>query len=161
MDQDYLAAYDFDRDEATPQPTPTRKRWLLLLWLVGISGCGGGVEQVCQVARIIDGDTITCQGLAGRVRLAALDAAEMGQIGVSRDGFGSIDMGLEAALCVAERIGGRVIGLEVQGEDKYGRLLALTTVDDSLLTCPFIRPWSESGRPTTVRPIGSHAKVAK
>ncbi len=69
----------------------------------------------CAVERIIDGDTLVCQG-GERIRLLLIDAPESGQR----------PLGAAATRELEALAGGRVLGVEydVQRTDRYGRTLA-------------------------------------
>lgn len=70
----------------------------------------------CKVARIVDGDTIECTP-AGRIRLIGIDAPELSQA----------PFGAEAAATLATLIppdSHVLLEQDIEGRDKYGRLLA-------------------------------------
>ncbi len=92
---------------------------LLLVMLpagAAAQGAGGTVAGGCVVARIVDGDTLVCEG-GVRVRLLLIDAPETEQ--------GSY--GLRAKLALEELlpVGDTArLELDVQPRDRYGRVLA-------------------------------------
>lgn len=85
----------------------------------------------CNVARILDGDTIECTP-AGRIRLIGMDAPELSQA----------PFGVEAAETLATFLPpGSDVLLEqdVEARDKYGRLLAYVWHDGTLVNWRMIR----------------------
>lgn len=69
----------------------------------------------CVVSRIVDGDTVHCEGM-GSVRLLGMDTPERGQ-----DPFGAMaTRALERMAPVGTRL---LLERDVQERDRYGRLL--------------------------------------
>ena len=86
----------------------------------GITG-GGPPAPVratrpCVVARIVDGDTIECQGV-GRVRLIGMDTPEASQVPYG-------DMATEALAFILGDASEIVLEGDVEARDRYGRTVA-------------------------------------
>ena len=88
--------------------TPTRSR--------ACRAPAGPPPSMCVVARIVDGDTLVCEG-GERIRLLLVDAPESDQS----------DFGLRSKLALEEllAVGAEArVELDVQERDRYGRVLA-------------------------------------
>jgi micrococcal nuclease len=84
-----------------------------------------GPTRHCIVARVVDGDSLECNG-GIRVRLLLIDAPELRQ--------GEIGRRARAALARMAPVGSTVrLELDVQRRDRYGRLLAYVFTADSIL----------------------------
>ncbi len=70
--------------------------------------------------KIIDGDSLLVAGR--RIRLLGLDAPELAQ--TCRGGGGELTCGTMARQALREIVGGRVVRCQIEGEDRYERLLA-------------------------------------
>lgn len=94
------------RSPAAPRAIPPRARaWIADARMVG----------VCVVERIVDGDTLDCEG-GVRVRLLLIDAPER------RQGYAlRASLALEEILPVGDSA---AVELDVEPRDRYGRLLA-------------------------------------
>lgn len=77
------------------------------------------MQEVAGRARVIDGDTIALLGQ--RIRLAGIDAPELGQQ-CGRDGS-NYDCGQEARLRLAGLIGDGEVACRGNERDRYGRML--------------------------------------
>jgi endonuclease YncB( thermonuclease family) len=87
-------------------------------------------------ARVIDGDTLE---IAGRhVRLEGIDAPEMGQT-CGRRLIGSWKCGSATADRLAELVAKRVVNCESRGNDKYGRMLGICSVDGNEINAQMVR----------------------
>lgn len=84
------------------------------------SGAGNVAPPLTGLASVIDGDTIEIRG--ERIRLAGIDAPEMGQFCESPQG--QIRAGQRAALGLADQIDGRTVTCEGTERDRWGRLIA-------------------------------------
>jgi len=74
-----------------------------------------GIEIVCKVVGIVDGDTIevlTAEKKTIRVRLNGIDAPETGQ-----------PFGKTAKEFLSEKIGGHIVRVVSHGKDRYGRTI--------------------------------------
>jgi micrococcal nuclease len=87
-------------------------------------------EGPYQVVRVVDGDTIIIwrKGKQERVRLLRVNTPES----VHPDKKQNTPMGIEASDFAKERLSGKEVMLEFEGEmrDRYGRLLAYVCVGD-------------------------------
>lgn len=104
---------------------------LLAAGVVSAAGLGGttrppslpgGQASITGLANVIDGDTITVNGL--RIRLEGIDAPEAGQT-CRRSSVGWWACGTEATGALAGLIERKVVRCEQRGHDKYGRTLAV------------------------------------
>lgn len=99
--------------------------------LVVFAVCGiwiavsGSASELAGRASVIDGDTIEIHGY--RARLAGIDAPESRQLCSFSDGR-SWPCGQRAAFALADRIGSRTVSCRIEGQDRYGRALALCAV---------------------------------
>ncbi len=91
----------------------------------------GKKEQLYEVARVIDGDTIKIKTENGEqsVRLIGIDTPEIGNNNSKRECFA-----LEAKQFLTERINGKLVRLMAdetqQNYDRYGRLLRYVFAED-------------------------------
>jgi micrococcal nuclease len=95
----------------------------VLVAAVVLLGCAGTIDSdTCVVARIIDGDTLVCDG-GDRVRLLLIDTPELSQAP-----FGHV---ARAALDSIAPVGTSLrVERDVQHRDRYGRTLAYLWLDD-------------------------------
>lgn len=99
--------------------------------LVSVAVCGiwfavsVSASELAGRASVIDGDTIEIHG--HRVRLAGIDAPESRQLCAFSDGR-SWRCGQRAAFALADLIGSRTVSCRIEGQDRYGRSLALCVV---------------------------------
>jgi micrococcal nuclease len=85
----------------------------------------------CTISRIVDGDTIECQGV-GRIRLIGMDTPEM-----SQEPYGA-----QATQVLANLISNSLeveLELDVEERDRYGRLLAYLWADGQMLNWILVR----------------------
>ena len=75
-------------------------------------------------AWVVDGDGIEVAGK--KIRLARLDAPEIGQTAKDRDGL-EFDHGWRSKNALIREIGGKHVRVTVLGHDKYGRVLGIVT----------------------------------
>lgn len=87
---------------------------------------GQVVMSAVGPARVIDGDTIEIQGTS--FRLSGIDAPEMGQPCVSRDGI-TFDCGEVARRGLAEAVAGRDVTCNAEKIDRYRRPVAVCTAE--------------------------------
>lgn len=81
---------------------------------------------ICQIQRIIDGDTFRCAGIPQRIRIAAIDAPELhGCPPQRRCAPGNGQASLRA---LTSKLRGRIM-VYPTGWDRYGRILATVTVN--------------------------------
>ena len=105
--------------------------------LAGGAGLPGGPSgpvrqpRACQVARIVDGDTIDCDPL-GRIRLIGMDTPEADQ-----DPFGDMATAYLAAIAPV----GSQVGIEpdVESQDRYGRVLGYVWADGVMVNWALVR----------------------
>lgn len=95
---------------------------LVLLCLASPAFAG---EKIAGVASVIDGDTIEVHGR--RIRLAGIDSPESGQTCKSK-GI-EYRCGKAAAFALADKIGRRPVTCEQRDTDRYGRVVAVCTLD--------------------------------
>jgi micrococcal nuclease len=93
---------------------------------------------IVPVTKVSDGDTlhVTYQGRDERVRLIGVDTPEVSWYGGKAECFGE-----EAGLYTRSRLDGRTVRLEfdVDGRDRYDRLLAYVFVGDELFNLTLVR----------------------
>lgn len=99
---------------------------------LGTEGMDGTVQGA---ARVHDGDTLTIAGR--RIRLHGVDAPELDQ-SCLRDGV-AWACGREAAFALAQRVAGRLVSCRGVTTDRFGRLVALCTVDGENLNRWLVR----------------------
>ena len=93
-----------------------------LIALISIPAPGFGQDRSCTIARVVDGDTVTCSG-GETIRLLLIDAPEIAQ-----GPFGPAAHAYLAALLPA---GTRLrLELDVEERDRYGRVLAYLHLED-------------------------------
>lgn len=98
---------------------------LLVLLLVACTGVEGASGQEAIVVRVVDGDTILVRlgDRRERVRLAGVDAPEMGRLGSKGERHAEEARRYLIDLILKKRV--RLVEDSIQGErDDYGRLLA-------------------------------------
>lgn len=76
--------------------------------------------NICEVKRVIDGDTIACTNEL-RVRLCGIDAPESNQ-----------PLGIEAKQALINLVAGQKVTMVVVDIDKYGRAIAEITTDKNI-----------------------------
>jgi len=101
---------------------PMLRALLLLLCLTSPVLAG---EKLSGVASVIDGDTIEIHGT--RIRLHGIDAPESSQTCKSK-GI-EYRCGKAAAFALADKIGRRPVTCEQRDTDRYGRVVAVCTLD--------------------------------
>lgn len=111
--------------------------WIWLWLSLGLAGCASAPPVVAPPAVCTanhDGDTITVEldGRRQRVRLLAVDTAEIGQPG---------PWGEAARAFTAAAVVGKPVRLELgpRRRDRYGRLLAYVWAGDALLNLELVR----------------------
>jgi endonuclease YncB( thermonuclease family) len=87
-------------------------------------------------ARVIDGDTLEIDGR--HIRLEGIDAPEMGQT-CGRRLIGSWRCGTAAADRLAALVAKRSVSCESRGDDKYGRMLGICSVDGNDINAQMVR----------------------
>jgi micrococcal nuclease len=85
----------------------------------------------CELTRIVDGDTIECQG-TGRVRLVGMDTPESGQEPYAAMATHALSALLEQATAVA-------LERDVELRDRYGRMLAYVWADGLMVNWALVR----------------------
>lgn len=85
----------------------------------------------CILTRIVDGDTIECQGV-GRIRLIGMDTPEM-----SQEPYGA--QATQALIGLLPSSGEVELELDVEQRDRYGRLLAYVWADGRMLNWVLVR----------------------
>ncbi len=101
--------------EATAQLFP----FLVVIIAVSLTTSSSTTFDHCGVVtRVVDGDTLYVSGLPERVRLADIDAPELGTAG-----------GEAAKAALAGLAEGRRICLDIDGRDRYGRYVAVAYLD--------------------------------
>lgn len=93
-----------------------------------VAAAGARQPRVC---RVIDGDTLACQG--ERIRLVGVDAPEMGPCPAYRDCAPGDPLLSKYSLEAALEDG--PVQVEVFGLDYYGRTLAIAWAGDTNLSC--------------------------
>lgn len=83
-------------------------------------------QSLTGQASVIDGDTIEIHGT--RIRLSGIDAPESSQLCRGDDSL-QYRCGAKAANELDERINGRPVSCEGVGNDQYGRVVAVCTID--------------------------------
>lgn len=79
-------------------------------------------NQIAGTASVVDGDTIEIHG--ERIRLSGIDAPESGQSCQYADGA-SYRCGQQAALFLSDMIGRSTVRCDIEGEDRYNRLIGV------------------------------------
>ncbi len=85
----------------------------------------------CELTRIVDGDTIECQG-TGRVRLIGMDTPERGQGPYGAMATRALSALLEQATTVR-------LERDVELRDRYGRMLAYVWADSVMVNWALVR----------------------
>jgi micrococcal nuclease len=99
-----------------------RHRTLFFLLLLALAGCVSPAQADCKVQRIVDGDTLVCDG-GDRIRLLLIDAPEL-----SQGPFGTAARReLESLAPVGTALR---LEMDVQPRDRYGRTLAYLWLED-------------------------------
>lgn len=125
------------------------RSWRPLLWgvvlaaVLAVQALAAGWQRVRAV---VDGDTLELAG-GGTVRLVGIDTPELGHGGPGQY------YGRQARAELARLVDGQEVRLEVQGRDRYGRLLAVvwrrdgTMVNERLvaLGAAFVFPHQDDG----------------
>lgn len=109
---------------------------------------GAAAEISTRDIRVVDGDTIEALSTGERIRLANVDAAEIGA-GASCVAEARHALAAKAELSLMMRRGERVAFVRI-GHDAYGRTLAGVAIDGrdagaALIAADLARPW-EGGR---------------
>ena len=94
-------------------------RAALVLLLPALAQAGTLIGDV----RVVDGDTLSFEGLGVTVRLDGIDAPESRQACESAEGE-RYECGSVATRALAEKIAGKPVRCEGDQRDRYGRLLA-------------------------------------
>ncbi len=90
-----------------------------------------GATQICSVARIIDGDTVECDGI-GRIRLIGMDTPEADQ-----EPFGAI--ATEALTALIPPGSDVEVERDVEPRDQYDRVLAYVWIDGVMVNWAMVR----------------------
>lgn len=92
-------------------------------------------------AFVIDGDTIRISDRS--IRLLGLDAPELGQMCTPFKGEPPFDCGIKARQELRDFISRRTVECSARGTDKYGRTLAICTVEgQDLAQFMIVRGWA-------------------
>jgi endonuclease YncB( thermonuclease family) len=93
---------------------------------------------ICHAPRAVDGDTIRCQNIGKAIRLAGIDAPELGgkcrRGKVCAPGDGEASRRTMAAL-----IASAPVTITPAGRDRYGRIIARVTAGRIDVSCEMIR----------------------
>lgn len=103
----------------------------LILFALTISAALAGVEFVGVAVEVIDGDTISIRDDAGnihRIRLYGIDAPEKRQ-----------SYGIVAELYLAIKISGRTLQVMSDGNDRYGRMIGIVTLDGQNINVELVK----------------------
>lgn len=94
-------------------------RLLLVVLFVGIAGAAAADPRAGRVVDVLDGDTINIvsNGKSDRIRLAGIDAPEIGQPG-----------GAEATRALRSLVENQIVTLRIKERGRYGRLIARVMV---------------------------------
>ena len=85
------------------------------------------LARVSGYPKVVDGDSLVLDGQ--RIRLSGLDAPEYRQ--TCRTGEQDVECGQMAKRALERIIGGREIECRIDGDDRYRRILARCSVDDT------------------------------
>lgn len=125
---------------------------------LGKHGLSPSATLTCQVAQVVDGDTImaNCNQRTFRVRFANIDAPELAQS----------PFGEQAKQALSALIANKTVTLNTHGLDKYQRLLADVYVDDEDISRLLVRGgfavvYSRYRPPQTLLEAQKSAKKAK
>ena len=94
--------------------------WLLLLLSLPMAA---QAATVIADVKVVDGDTLSFEGLGVTVRLDGIDAPESRQACESAEGE-RYECGMAATRALKEKIAGKPVRCEGDQRDRYGRLLA-------------------------------------
>lgn len=107
------------------------RRWAPVVVLLGIgfvllaghSGTASGTADCATVLRVYDGDTVLVETAVGRhlVRLLGIDAPETSKT----KGTPGQPFSVRSRRHLADRIRNRCVQLQIYGDDRYGRRLAV------------------------------------
>ena len=95
--------------------------WIVFVMGLGLLFLGKRKPSIRGRARVIDGDSIVVDG--HQVRIAGIDAPEMGQVMYANGQ--AVNTGKIARAHLARLIGKGQVSCRVLGQDKYGRRLAV------------------------------------
>jgi endonuclease YncB( thermonuclease family) len=93
-------------------------------------------EDLAGLARVIDGDTIAIG--TRHVRLEGIDAPETDQVCIDANGD-RWTCGIAARDGLLSHIAGRIVSCASRGEDRYGRMLAICSVNGEDLNAWVVR----------------------
>jgi endonuclease YncB( thermonuclease family) len=107
-------------------------------------------ESAAVVAWVLDGDTMILEGSRDRIRLADIDAPEMGH------GYGrpSQPFAAQAKKWMKEKVEGKRVVLRCPDEDKYGRRVCVLFLNGENVNKSLVQAglaWANTARPQYLR----------
>ena len=94
--------------------------WVLLYLLLSMTAYAA---TLIDDVKVVDGDTLSFEGLGVTVRLVGIDAPESRQMCETAEGE-PYECGMAATRALEEKIAGKPVRCEGHKRDRYGRLLA-------------------------------------